>query len=434
MIKGNGIDIIEVERIKNVLDGKRKFIDRIFTAREKAYINSRKQNPQTVAGMFAAKEAVSKALGSGIRGFSFKDIEIIRDSLGKPMVVLNGNAKEIAQRLKIGNIYLSISHTDKYAVASAVAEDLKMIEKDIYTKSKETSKQNEGNIIDSFFIKNVIPIRKSESHKGTYGKVSVVAGSKGMTGASYLTSIAALRSGSGIVYTFIPDSLYEIMAVKTIEIITKPVYDMNKGHFVKESIDEIMKTVLLSDVVAIGPGLGVGDERIELVSKLLDSIDKPVVLDADGINCIAKNKKALKERKYATVITPHPGELSMLLDVSIDEVQSNRIKYAKLTSEKYGVITVLKGSNTVIVGTDGEVFINPTGNPGMATAGSGDVLTGIIASFIGQGIEILRAVLSGVYIHGLAGDLASEDRGQYGVIASDIVEKIPNAIKKIVGV
>ena len=185
------------------------------------------------------------------------------------------------------------------------------------------------------------------------------------------------------------------------------------------------------DVIALGPGFGVDDERIKFVEEILKNIDKPIVLDADGINCCSLAPDILLKKKGELVITPHPGELARLLGVSIGEIQKNREKYAKLTSENFNVITVLKGANTIVADKEGTIYVNKTGNPGMATAGSGDVLTGIISSFIGQGIESKKAAMLGVYLHGVAGDLAKTQKGEYGIIASDIVEYIPYAIMRL---
>ncbi|EOC99530.1 NAD(P)H-hydrate dehydratase [Caldisalinibacter kiritimatiensis] len=433
MIIGNGIDIIETDRIKKILKRQKSFINRIYSDKEKKYIKSRKENIHTIAGMFAAKEAVSKSLGSGIRDFKWKDIEILHDSFGKPYVELNGNAKKLAEEKGIENIHISITHIEKYALAFAICDNNKVINKHNQIKQEDKNKFFNLKPIDDRLVKSIIPERKNQSHKGTYGRVSVLAGCKGMLGASYLTSMASLRSGSGLVYTLVPNSLYEIMEIKATETIIKPVEDLNKGYFNSASFDEIQDVASIADVIALGPGLGVDEERIKLVNKLLASFNKPIVLDADGINCVSKMTQVLEKRKYPTIITPHPGELSRLLNISIQEIQDNRVKYARLTSKKYGVITVLKGANTIVASKEGEIFINMTGNPGMATAGSGDVLTGVISSFIGQGIEPLKAAIAGVYIHGLAGDLASYEKGQYGIIATDILEKIPYSIKKLVG-
>lgn len=186
------------------------------------------------------------------------------------------------------------------------------------------------------------------------------------------------------------------------------------------------------DVLAIGPGIGVDESRTKLVNAILSTFQKPVVLDADGINCISiNNPGALLNRKADTIITPHPGELSKLLKINIDTIQKSRIEYSKNVSNRYNIITVLKGANTIVTNPRGNLFINSTGNPGMATAGSGDVLTGVIASFIGQGIPSYDAAILGVYCHGLAGDLAKSDKGEYGMISRDILANIPYSIKKV---
>lgn len=428
MIKGNGIDIIEIDRIEKAIKNE-KFIERIFCKEERDYLLKRNMNIRTVAGMFAGKEAVSKALGQGIRNYKWTDIKILHDSLGKPFVVLSGNAEDIAENLGIENIYISISHCDTYAVAFAIAEG-KSEYKDII-RLEEVAK-NKLVAIDKNMVLSIIPKRKANSHKGTYGRVGVLAGSLGMTGAAYLTSTACLRSGSGLVYSIIPKSLNKILEIKTTEVITIPVEDDDKGHFCIEELEYILKSIEKVDVLALGPGLGIDSERIELVKQILLNYERTIVLDADGINCLVNSTEVFKQRRGKTIITPHPGELSRLLGISIEEIESDRVRYAQITSKKFGVITVLKGANTVISCEEGKVYINPTGNPGMATAGSGDVLTGIITSFIGQGIECLDAAVAGVYVHGLAGDLAKYDKGEYGLIATDILEYIPYAIKSLV--
>ncbi|KPU26689.1 carbohydrate kinase-like protein [Caloranaerobacter sp. TR13] len=428
MIKGNGIDIIEIDRIEKAIKNE-KFIERIFCEEERDYFIKRNMNIKTIAGMFAGKEAVSKALGQGIRNYKWTDIKVLHDSLGKPFIVLSGNAENIARKLGIENIQLSISHCDTYAVAFAVAEG-KREYKDIIKIEEEV--KNKVMTIDKARVSRIIPRRKAYSHKGTYGRVGILAGSLGMTGAAYLTSTACLRSGSGLVYLFTPKSLNKILEIKTTEVITIPVEDNGKGHFCIEGLEYILKTIENMDVLAIGPGLGVDFERTELVKQVLLNYKKTIVLDADGINCLANSTEVFKQRKGKTIITPHPGELSRLLDISIKEIESDRVKYAQLTSEKFGVITVLKGANTVISSEEGKIYINTTGNPGMATAGSGDVLTGIITSFIGQGIECLAATVAGVYVHGLAGDLAKYEKGEYGLIATDVLEHIPYSIKSLI--
>ncbi|MTI68169.1 MAG: NAD(P)H-hydrate dehydratase [Firmicutes bacterium] len=413
MLISNGIDIIETERIKKAIKNK-KFLKRIFTAKELEYIKKRKENVNTISGMFAAKEAVSKALGRGIRDFSFKNIIICHDKYGKPIVKLTDNAESVANEENINSIKLSITHINEYALASVIATK----EKNIVNEDK-----------NFYYLKDILPKRNKRSHKGNYGRIGIIAGSKGMTGASYLTSTSSLKSGGGIVYALIPESLNNILESKTVEIITKPITDNNKGHFILSSIKEVKKLIENYDALAIGPGIGVDIERTKFIKKILKDTKKTIVLDADGLNCISKEADILLKRKDETVITPHPGELSRLLDKSISEIQNNREKYAKETSKKFNVITVLKGSETIITNKKGETFINNTGNPGMATAGSGDVLTGLITSFIAQGISPYNAAILGVYLHGLAGDIAALDKGEYGLTAMDIIDNIPYAIK-----
>ncbi|MGF7058087.1 NAD(P)H-hydrate dehydratase [Brassicibacter mesophilus] len=429
MIKGCGIDIIEIERIKEVIEINSKFMTRVFCESEIAYINSRKNNINTIAGIFAAKEAISKAIGSGIRDFKWTDIEIYHDSLGKPLVKLNRNAERTAKNKGIDAIYLSITHDKDKAAAIAIAEGNVLFEK-LSTKPVRSFPKS-ITVVEKEFVHDKLPKRKKDTHKGTYGRIGIIAGSKGMTGAVYLSSIACLKSGSGLVYSIVPSSISDILEIKLTEAIIVPIEDKGRGYFIEDSIEKILNESNNCDCIAIGPGIGVDDERIEVVRSLLLYVDKPIVLDADGLNCISSDINIIKKRKASTVVTPHPGELSRLLNVDIKYIQANRVKYCKMASEKLGVITVLKGADSVICSENGDVFINETGNPGMATAGSGDVLTGMISSFIGQGISPLHAAVCGTYLHGLSGDIAVEDKGEYGLIATDIVANIPYAIKYI---
>ncbi len=417
MLIGNGVDIVKVSRIERLLKDKRdRFLGRVFTKNEIEYINDLNYNSQTISGIFAAKEAISKLLGTGIGKVSWKDIEILHNHKGAPYVKLYNEGMKISKGLGIKNIKLSISHEREYAIAFVIGEN----------------NYDEINVKIPDNIRNILPRRKTNSHKGTFGRVGVIAGSKGMTGASYLTTMAALRSGSGLVYTIIPNSLNRILSIKLTEAIIKPVEDGNTGHFILDSFDDIKNIIDEMDVLAIGPGIGVDEDRFELVNKILLTYKKTIILDADGINCISKyNPDILYNRKADIVITPHPGELSRLLKVDISDIQKKRIEYSKQVSNKYNVIMVLKGANTVVANAKGDIYVNPTGNSGMATAGSGDVLTGIITSFIGQGIDSYEASILGVYCHGLAGDLAKVDKGEYGIIAGDILDNIPYSLKKL---
>lgn len=275
---------------------------------------------------------------------------------------------------------------------------------------------------------NLIAKRNDNSHKGTYGRVAIIAGSRGMTGAPFLSSQGALRTGSGLVYTIIPESLETVMSIKLTEAIIRPIKDKDTGHFLKDSIEPIIKEVKEMDCIALGPGIGVDKDRIQLVSEIIRDTKVPMVVDADGINCIAENIEILNQGKGPIIITPHPGEMARLLNKDIQEIEKNRQYYSQYISEKYNIIVVLKGNKTIVTSPEGQTYINKTGNPGMATAGSGDVLTGIIASLLGQRLDPFDAAKLGVYLHGLAGDITRDRLGEYGMIASDIIEAIPYAI------
>lgn len=287
--------------------------------------------------------------------------------------------------------------------------------------------------IDLDFVKQLIPKRKPDTNKGTYGRVLIVAGSRGMTGAACLTGGAALRAGAGLVYMAAPTSLLPIYAVSLVEALTIPLEDENKGYITKESVHEILGKLESLDVAAVGPGLSSGDEIKAVVYSIIKSSKVPIVLDADGINVLAKDLSVLKDLKTQMVITPHPGEMARLIGTSVKEVQEDRVNIARAFSKKWGLITVLKGSRTVIASPNGEIYINATGNPGMSTGGSGDVLTGIIASLIGQGLKPIDAAIAGVYLHGVCGDNIVQRKGEHGLIAGDLLQEIPNVIFEING-
>lgn len=415
-----GVDIVNINRIEKILISKREqFLNKLFTEKEIKHISEKDYKTNTIAGMFASKEAVSKALGSGIGYINWRDIEILHYENGKPYISKNYKLNKTMNRLGLSNLEISISHERDYAIAIAIG----------------IVNENNDYLLSQQRVKNLFPgllgKRKDNSHKGDYGKVGIISGSTGMTGAPYLTSQSALRTGSGLVYTMVPKSLENIMSIKLTECIIKPIHDMGKGHFVRDSLPYILKEIKNMDAIAIGPGLGVDKDRLYMIQEIIKSYKKPIVLDADAINCLSLDPSILLHRNSSIVMTPHPGELGRFLGKDIDEIQEKRIYYSKLTSDKYNIVVALKGNNTVVTSPKGDDYINTTGNPGMATAGSGDVLTGIILSFIGQGIEPIIATKLGVFLHGLAGDLAKRDKGEYGLIARDILESIPISLKKI---
>lgn len=280
-------------------------------------------------------------------------------------------------------------------------------------------------------LNKIIPTRKLNSHKGDYGHVFVLAGSAGLTGAAYLTSEAALRSGSGLVTLGIPKSLNPIMEVKLTEVMTRPLAETREFSLSLKALAEINKILPGIDALAVGPGLSRNQETQKLVEKLISSIKKPIVLDADGIDALKGKLNILNNLKHEVVITPHPGEMARLLNLSVAEVQKKRGKIAGDFAKKYKLVVVLKGYRTVVAASNAKSYINQTGNPGMATGGCGDVLTGIIASFLAQGIDAFRAAEAAVYVHGLAGDYAAKEKGEISLKATDLLKFLPQVLKKI---
>ncbi len=280
--------------------------------------------------------------------------------------------------------------------------------------------------------------RKRDTHKGSYGKVLVLAGSPGMTGAAYLCCKAALRSGSGIVTLGIPKSLNSVMETKLTCVMTHPLPETKALTLSDRGREEILKLCERHDVVALGPGLSQQPETKKLILWLIKTIDRTIVIDADGINALTGKLHTLYNIKKNVVLTPHPGEMSRLINLdSTKDVQKKRLnittQFVKSMHKQLGkgkdFILVLKGDKTIVADYN-KVYINRTGNPGMATAGAGDVLTGIIVSLIGQGFNVFDASQLGVHIHGPAGDMASKKKGEVSMIASDILDFLPDAFLK----
>lgn len=264
-----------------------------------------------------------------------------------------------------------------------------------------------------------LPKRDPWGHKGDYGKILLLCGSRGYTGAAALAAMGALRSGSGLVYLGVPECIYEIEAVKLTEPVVFPL-PCTGDTLSAVAVKPILKLLPKMDAVLIGPGLGKSEGTFAAVSAVLTEFDGPVVLDADGINVLKSHKDLLRGRTAPTVLTPHAGEFERFIGLKI----TDRTKAAEELARDLGVIVVLKGHETVI--TDGNRgYINMTGNPGMAVGGSGDVLAGVIVSLLGQGLSALDATACGVWLHGAAGDACAEKLGIYGMLPSDMLLELP---------
>lgn len=279
-------------------------------------------------------------------------------------------------------------------------------------------------------IKGILKKRKRDSHKGDYGHVFVLSGSVGLTGAAALAANASLRAGAGLATLGVPTSLNIAMEAKLTEVMTCPLPETKKGSLSLKAKKEILNRINGADVAILGPGLSRNPETKKLIHQLIVAIKKVMVIDADALNAISDNVSILKKIKTEYVITPHPGEMSRLIGKDVKFIRKNRITVAKKFSNYYNACVVLKGAGTVIA-ERGKSCVNRTGNAGMATAGSGDVLTGVIAGFLTQGLKVFDAARLSVYVHGLAGDLAAKEKGEISLIASDILEKIPEAIKSV---
>lgn len=272
-------------------------------------------------------------------------------------------------------------------------------------------------------IQELLPQRKRDTHKGDYGKILLLCGSKGYTGAAAMAAKSALRTGAGLVFLGVPESIYAIEAVKLDEPVVFPLSDAY-GKFSCDAANEILERLSDKDAVLIGPGLGQSEGTRVAVETVLENFSGPVVLDADGINVLKAHKDILRGRTSPTILTPHAGEFLRIggtLEVGREEA-------AATLAKNLGVIVVLKGPDTVI--TDGKIcYVNPTGNPGMAVGGSGDVLAGIIISLLGQGIAPLEAAAAGVWLHGAAGDICAQEIGQYGMLPTDMINVLPRLLK-----
>jgi NAD(P)H-hydrate epimerase len=278
-------------------------------------------------------------------------------------------------------------------------------------------------------MRELLTPRAPDSHKGDYGRVLVLAGSLGKTGAAHLAAVGALRSGAGLVTIATPASCLPIVAAMGAEYMTEPLDELSDG-IDPSCADRVIE--LARDVIALGPGLGTAHSTREFVRQLVDRATMPLVVDADGLNAFADDPDRLTGREGRDIIiTPHPGEMARLVGMSTDEVQASRLEIARNFAVAHHLFVVLKGHRTLIATPDDKVFINPTGNPGMATGGTGDVLTGMIAAWLGQLLDAEAACKLAVYLHGLAGDLAEADEGEVAMTSADVAGHLGDAFMEL---
>ncbi len=411
-----GVDIVEVARMEKLLRHPH-FLEKVFTAEERAHIEAHRRSPGVIAGLFAAKEAVAKALGSGIGRLGFHDLYVLHDASGAPSVRFSARGKAMLRERGLSSVQLSISHERLFAVASAIG---------IASDSGRCGRR----LPLSPELSQALLKRDVHGYKSQYGRVAVIGGSSGMAGSVCLAAQAALRTGAGLVYAVVPKSLADTVQIKLNEVIVRSVEDGGAGHFTRSSVDGVLRAVRDCDCIAVGPGLGRAPELAEWLRAILSQLEKPVIVDADALYAAARDPKMLSLCAGRCAITPHEMEMSRLTQLPVEKIRADRPGVAMGFASRYNIDVILKGAGTVI--TNGAIYyLNSTGNPGMATAGAGDVLTGILAAFGGYGYPWMLALRLGCYVHGLAGDLARDEKGENGLIAGDLIEFLPYGLKML---
>lgn len=275
-----------------------------------------------------------------------------------------------------------------------------------------------------------LPTRQAQAHKGHTGHLLIVAGATGKTGAAAMAAASALRIGAGLVTLAVPQTLNPILETQLIEAMTLPLPDGGQGILTEAAFDAVVQAAEGKRCLAIGPGVGTSQPTRQLIHRLVRESTRPMVIDADGLNILAADLTLLKARQAPTVLTPHPGEMARLTNRSVAQIQADRISAARQLSQEYQVVVVLKGARTLISDPTGHVWVNPTGNPGMACGGMGDVLTGAVAGLITQGCSAIDAALLGVFLHGLAADLLAREM-PHGFLATEVMDNLPLAMEHV---
>ena len=387
---------------------------------------------------------VDAILGTGIsgavRGNAFDVIRVINDNASYVMSVdvpsginsdsgeicgicINANKTVTFAAYKVGMfLFPAADYTGEIVVAPISVP-----------KSVINSQNLQISVPDDRFVCDLIKRREKNSHKGDYGKLLIIAGSEGMSGAAYLSSEAAVKSGAGLVTVVCPKSINSVLEVKTTEAMTLGVDDFD-GHISYNAVSVILAKIESVDAVLIGPGLGRSNDVIEVVKAVLRNSSVPVIVDADALYAVQNDKSLLCECNCDLIFTPHSMEMSRLTGLDVSYIEENRINVSREFSEEVGAVLLLKGHHSIVTAPSLEQYINNTGNPGLASGGSGDVLAGIIASLVARGLECADAAAAGAYIHGLAGDIAKEKYGEEFMTAENVIECLSEAYFRILQV
>ena len=391
-----------------------RFLHKFLTDREIDYCAG---SPERWAGRWAAKEAIGKAMPSGVVRPSMRDVEILPSGDGRPHVRVAP-----ATTLTGHEVDVSIAHDGHFAVAVAVIPDL-------ISPSPRVGEGpgGESELPDGFRL----PARPRDGHKGTFGTVVVLAGSQGYTGAAYLASMGAARSGAGLIRLMVAQSIYPILAEKCTEVVVGPVPEISPGVVGHASLSGILRGFAGADAGVIGPGLGRDASTRRLVEDLVPRVAAPLVLDADALNLLSEHRTILPRLSPEIVLTPHPAEFGRLSGLETAAVQQDRRGIASRFAKVWNKVVVLKGAGTVIAAPDGRVTLNPIATPALASAGTGDVLAGLIAGLMGQKLGPFEAAVTGVHLHSLAGLDLEASMGQAGVLASDLLTQLPRVMERL---
>jgi hydroxyethylthiazole kinase-like uncharacterized protein yjeF len=392
------VDAVSVDRVAlAVKRSGRGFLSKVYTQAELAYCAG---NDERLAGRWAAKEAVIKCFdGTGIC-FPRRKIEVLPGPNGAPRARLLGDGRGAP-------VEVSITHHSRLAVATA---HLEISDASTMLPAPDAV---------------TIPERPKDAHKGTFGTAVVLAGSLGLTGAAYLSSTAAARTGAGLVRLLVADTIYPILAAKCTEVMATPVPEVAPGAVGHAAYDSILRQLAAAQVGIIGPGLGRDSSTWRLVVDLAMRAKCPLVIDADGLNALADAPRAKGKLGKNRVLTPHPGELSRLTGKTADAINADRHRAARAAAKDWGAVVVLKGAHTVVAHPDGRLSEDPHEVPALASGGTGDVLAGIIGGLIAQGSDPFAAAVTGVYLHAAAGRRIADRLGDSGLLASDLLPEVP---------
>ena len=406
-----GIDLVEIGRIEKSIRNPR-FCSRVLGEEEYGQLARLGFPARSVAASFCAKEAFSKTLCTGLGAFRLGEAELIRLPSGKPELRLSGRAAFLARDMRFS---VSVTHTEKYAAATVVGW------RDGAEQTPAVEEASEGARI----VLRMLKPRGAETNKGDYGRLLSVCGSEGMAGAAAMSTLSALRCGAGIVEAALPRPIYPIVAALAPEAVFTLLDLSGDGELTPSARSALRAALSRASACLVGCGLGKGPAARELVPLLLGETPVPLVLDADGINLAAEHIDVLKTAHAPLILTPHPGEMARLLNATAKDVQENREGCARSFAREHGVTLVLKGAGTLVASPDGRLYRNATGNPGMAKGGSGDVLAGMIASFLAQGAAPFEAAAGAVYLHGLAGDRCAARLSQCAMLPTDLIGALP---------